>query len=194
MIREETFKIGIFGSAAGDDIDRCRQLAFDIGREVALNDGILCTGACPGLPHEAALGVKSERGPVLGFSPAMNFTDHVVNFKFPGDPYYIFIFTGMEKKGRNLICTRTCNAGIFISGRYGTLNEFTLMYDEGESKVIGLLKGSGGFVDNLIIPSLGTTEKPSKARIVLESNPGTLVRKVFEELNACGNKGEGGAS
>ena len=30
------------------------------------------------------------------------------------------------------------------------MNEFTLMCDEGEGKVIGLLKNSGGFVDSLI--------------------------------------------
>ena len=152
MDPERKFKIGVFGSAGGRDIDRCKRLAFAVGRGIALNNSILCTGACPGLPHEAALGAKSKNGLVLGFSPAMNFIDHVENFRFPESPY-VFVFTGMEKKGRNLVCTRTCDAGIFISGRYGTLNEFTLMYDEGEGKALGLLNGSGGFVDTMAVPA-----------------------------------------
>ena len=146
-----------------------------------MNNGILCTGACPGLPHEAALGVKSEGGLILEFSPGINLIDHAENHRFPVSPY-ILIFTGMEKKGRNLICTRTCDAGIFISGRFGTLNEFTLMYDEGENKVIGLLEGSGKFVDGFIKNAINATEKPSKAIIIADYYPSLLVNKIFQQL------------
>ncbi|MDO8524671.1 MAG: hypothetical protein Q7R99_03510 [bacterium] len=92
-------------------------------------------------------------------------------------------FYGFRKEVQDLICTRTCDVGIFIAGRFGTLNEFTLMYDEGEDKVIGLLEGSGGFVDSIIIPSIRTAEKPSKAEIVIDSDPEDLVRRIFESLN-----------
>jgi len=98
------YKIGVFGSAGGREIEKCKEFAFDVGKFVAINNGILCTGACPGLPHEAALGAKSEGGLILGFSPGMNLIDHAQNYKFPVSPY-ILIFTGMEKKGRNLIST-----------------------------------------------------------------------------------------
>lgn len=180
-ISQNRFKIGVFGSAAGSDIERCQFLAFNIGKEIAISGGILCTGACPGLPHEAALGAQSEHGIVLGFSPAMNLKEHIDRFKFPVDPY-LLIFTGMERKGRNIITTRTCDAGIFISGRFGTLNEFTLMYDEGEGKVIGMFKGSGGYVDEILIPSLKTAEKTTKARIIIDPDSINLVRRVFRAL------------
>jgi uncharacterized protein (TIGR00725 family) len=181
MGSEQKFKIGVFGSAGGSELDKCKTRSFTIGRAIAQNNGILCTGACPGLPHEAALGAERKGGLVLGFSPAMNLADHVGKFKFPTSPY-VLVFTGMGLKGRNLICTRTCDAAIFIAGRHGTLNEFTLVYDEGEGKVIGLLEGSGGFVDSVIIPSLETTEKPSQAKIVSDRDPEALVRKIFEAL------------
>lgn len=175
------YKIGVFGSAGGSRMNTCKQVARTIGREIAKHNCVICTGACPGLPHEAALGADEKGGIVLGYSPGMNSTDHIQNYKFPVFPY-ILIFTGMEKKGRNLINTRTCDAGIFISGRWGTMNEFTLMYDEGEYKVIGLLADSAGFVDGNIIPALNETEKPSKAIIVIEDNPVFLVEKVVQHL------------
>jgi len=45
-----------------------------------------------------------------------------------------------------------------------------------------LLAGSGGFVDGKIIPALGETEKPSKAVIVIENNPISLVKEIFRHL------------
>jgi uncharacterized protein (TIGR00725 family) len=177
----ERIKVGVFGSAGGSEIPKCKHHARIIGQEIVSNNGILCTGACPGLPHEAAFGANENNGIILGFSPGVNWSDHVDNYKFPAIPYTL-IFTGMEKKGRNLICTRTCDAGIFISGRWGTMNEFTLMCDEGDGKVIGLLAGSGGFVDGQIIPALSQTEKPTKAIIVIESDPVLLVKNVFHHF------------
>lgn len=182
------FKIGVFGSAGGQGVEKCARMAAIIGTEVAFSNGILCTGACYGLPHEAALAAWEAGGLVLGFSPAINLADHAEKYKFPTHPY-VLIFSGAEKKGRNVICTRTCDAGIFISGRWGTLNEFTLMYDEGEGKVIGLLKGSGGYVDKFLIPEMDSSEKPTKAKVIINSDPAALVEQVFRELNAT-HKGE----
>ncbi|MFH1281806.1 MAG: hypothetical protein ABIH91_03725 [Candidatus Omnitrophota bacterium] len=181
MVNNKRFKIGVFGSAGGSELEEQILKAHAIGVNIALNGGILCTGACSGIPHEAALDAAKQGASVLGFSPAINFKEHIATFNFPVAPY-VLVFTGMGLKGRNVICTRTCDAGIFISGRYGTMNEFTLMYDEGEGKIIGLLEGSGGFVDSMIIPSLKDTEKKSKAVIVTESDPRILVEKVFENL------------
>lgn len=59
---------------------------------------------------------------MLGFSPALNLRDHVENFSFPQAPYTL-IFTGLGKKGRDIISIRSCDAAIFVAGRIGTLNE-----------------------------------------------------------------------
>jgi len=176
-------KIGVFGSAGGD-MERLKPLAREIGHTIVLRDSILVTGGCPGLPYEAALGAHERGGIVLGISPAMNLEQHRDVFKFPVRPH-ILIFTGFEKKGRNVINIRTCNGAIFISGRSGTLNEFTSFWDEGdESKVIGLLTGTGGVVDNEIASYIERTrnEKPSKVTLIKNSDPQTLVCMVEAEL------------
>lgn len=176
------YKIGVFGSAGGKDNEANKVAAFEIGWEIAIRDGIVLTGDCGGFPYEAARGASEAGGMTIGFSPAMNLAEHVEKHIFPDGPS-IHIFTGMEKKGRNLICTRSCDAAIFISGRSGTMNEFTLVYDEGEGKVIGLLLGSGGAVDDYIIPFIDSTEKPSKSIIVRNVTPVALVGKVFAALD-----------
>jgi hypothetical protein len=179
----DRFKIGVFGSAGGD-MNRLKPLAREIGRTVALRDCILVTGGCPGLPFEAALGAHERDGIVLGISPAMNLEEHRDIFKFPVEPH-ILILTGFEKKGRNVISIRTCDGAIFISGRSGTLNEFTSFWDEGdESKVIGLLTETGGVVDNEIASYIKRTrnEKPSKVTLIKNSDPQTLVCMIESDL------------
>ncbi len=180
-------KIGVFGSADGDGIAENQLSAEIVGKTIAREGPILCTGACHGLPYCAVQGANRVGGLCLGFSPAINLTEHINKYNLPVDNQSL-IFTGMGYKGRNMICTRTCDAGIFIAGRWGTLNEFTFMCDEGEGKVIGLLSGSGGFVDKWIIPGLKSTDKKSKAIIVVESNPIKLIEIVIDELEKI--KGE----
>jgi len=177
------FKIGVFGSAGGD-MDKLKPMARAIGQTIASQDCILVTGGCPGLPYEAALGAHEHGGLVMGISPAMNLEQHRDVFKFPTHPHTL-IFTGFEKKGRNVISIRTCDAAIFISGRSGTLNEFTSFWDEGdENKVIGLLTGTGGVVDNEIASYIERTknEKPSKTVLILSPQPKILVHLIRNKL------------
>ena len=109
------FKIGVFGSAGGYDVKNQMLSAAIIGENIAKSGNIVCTGACHGLPYEAATFANSLGGIVLGFSSAINLKEHEEKYKFPMLPH-ILNFTGMGFKGRNLICTRTCDAGIFIAG------------------------------------------------------------------------------
>lgn len=177
------FKIGVFGSAGGN-MEKLKPMARAIGKTIASQDCILVTGGCPGLPYEAALGAHEKGGLVLGISPAMNLEHHRDVFKFPVHPYAL-IYTGFEKKGRNVISIRTCDGAIFISGRSGTLNEFTSSWDEGDAaKVIGLLTGTGGVVDNEIASYIKRTknEKPSKTALIQASNPEMLVHLIINKL------------
>ena len=178
------FKIGVFGSAAGTNVESLKPLARKIGEEIAGRGGILLTGACPGLPYEAALGAVEKGGMVIGFSPAIGLEEHINMYKYPVEPH-VLIFTGLGKKGRNIISSHTCDAGIYISGRSGTMNEFTILYDDGEAgNVIGFLKGSGGVVDEYLTNFVKTTEKPSQVKIIIEEDPVKLVEKVFEGLES----------
>ena len=181
-MNERRFQIGVFGSADGDEIGKCIEKAEAIGDEIAEHGCVLITGACPGLPHRTALAVANRNGRVIGISPAMNPREHIEKYKYPSDWFYQLIFTGMERKGRNIISLRTCDAAIFIAGRIGTLNEFTIAYDEApKGFVIGILANSGGF-SNDFSKLAKRSNKESRAVIIEDDSPRFLVRRVLEEL------------
>jgi len=168
------------GSGEGENLEQ-KNLAKIIGEEIASQGCILITGSGTGLPHQAALAAATRGGTCLGFSPAMNLAEHIEKYKFPVEPY-ILIFTGMEKKGRNIISIRSCDGVIFVGGRIGTLNEFTIAFDEAdENKVIGILEGSGGFSDQFFTLATGSGKR-SKAIIIREKDPSKLVREVVKTL------------
>jgi uncharacterized protein (TIGR00725 family) len=137
-------KIGVYGSAAGV-VDSVIPKAMEIGRQIALNGHIVVTGACTGLPYEAVKGARETGGKSIGYSPAKDLKDHISHYKFPKDAADDLIFTGAGLKGRNVLSVEGCEACVFISGRMGTLNEFTIAYDNG--KIIGILSGTGGMTD-----------------------------------------------
>jgi len=75
-------------------------------------------------------------------------------------------------KGRNVVLVRSCDVVVFIAGSIGSLNEFTIAYDEG--KVIGCLSGTGGVADELK-RLVERFQKPTKARICYDDDPGSLI-------------------
>jgi len=178
----QRFKIAVFGSAGGEEVKRLEEIAWIIGKQIALNEGILITGGCPGIPYAAARGADNYDGLVIGFSPGGNLTEHTQRYKFPWGPH-VLALTNFGKKGRNVVSTNTADAGIYICGRTGSTNEFTDLFDEADNyKVIALLQGSGGDVDAYMIPRCDKKEKPTKAIVIIERDPVKLVQQVFEEL------------
>lgn len=180
------FKIGVFGSASGEEADELniKESAREIGRQIAKNGIIMITGACSGLPHEAARGAREQKNTALivGISPAMNKKEHVEKYHYPTDPFSALIYTGMERKGRNLVSVRSCDAAIFISGRIGTLNEFTIAFDEApEGFIIGILDGSGG-LSSEFTKLVEKSGKSSRASIIKLADPVRLVNSIFDEL------------
>jgi uncharacterized protein (TIGR00725 family) len=179
------YKIGVFGSGVSKNV-KVNKAAREIGSWIAGKDGILITGGCGGLPHEAACGAAAVNGLIIGISPAIDLKEHIEKYGFPADSFYNLVFTGMEKKGRNIISIRTCDAAIFIGGRTGSLNEYTIARDEkSEEFVIGILEGSGGITDKILeLEDFVKKEgKGSKATFVVEKSPSYLVTKIFNELN-----------
>ncbi|MCK4335435.1 MAG: hypothetical protein KAT94_00160 [Candidatus Aenigmarchaeota archaeon] len=171
-------KIGVFGSS-GNVTEESRKKAFELGKEIAKHDCILVTGATTGLPYEAVKGAKEGGGFVVGISPAHNLEEHVNKYGMPKESHDVVIFTGFGRKGRNLINVRSCDASIFVSGSYGTLNEFTTAYDEG--KVMGIMEGTGGVSDHLK-EIVKICNKETGAKIFYDSDPRKLVEKLLEVL------------
>ncbi len=182
------WKIGVYGSAK-DESTNVIETAREIGRLLAENNCILVTGGCTGIPYEAIVSAKKYNGLTVGISPASTLQEHKEKFGFPTENFDLLVFTGFGGKGRNVVSVRTCDAAIFISGGSGTLNEFTIAYDEG--KVCGILLGTGGMtsiVEGLEKNVIGGRESPLKRRpdVLYESDPKKLIEKILKTLEERG--------
>ena len=172
------YKIGVTGSAENSD-NGIMQKAKRVGEEIALHDCYLLTGATTGIPFEAASGAKEKNGTVIGISPATNLEEHVKLHNMPKEFHDVLIFTGAGKKGRNIAFIRSCDAVILIAGRIGTLNEFTIAYDEG--KVIGVLSGTGGISE--LIPEIIAKSGKMGGTVIYDDAPKNLIERVLKELS-----------
>jgi hypothetical protein len=70
---------------------------------------------------------------------------------------------------------------LFFGGATGTLNEFTIAYDEG--KIIGVLEGSGGIADH-VREILQYCNKPTTGSVLFDRQPVTLIESCLAALKA----------
>jgi uncharacterized protein (TIGR00725 family) len=169
-------KIGVMGSslshASECELERLARLAAELGRVIAEKQCVLITGATTGFPQMVSRAARQHGGLTIGISPAISQEEHVSTYKLPADVAEVIIYTGFGLKGRNVINVRACDIVIIFGGGIGTLNEFTIAFDEG--KVIGVLAGTGGVADQVErITALST--KSSTAKVVHHSNPAELI-------------------
>lgn len=151
------------------------RLAVEVGRELARQGCVVVTGATTGIPHSAAKGAKAAGGFVVGLSPAASEKEHIKKYRLPVAYHDIIIYTGFEYAGRNLLLTRVGDAIISICGRMGTLNEFTIAFEE--RKPIGILQGPWE-IDELMQEMVEKSHR-GPGKIVYDKNPRQLVQKVL---------------
>ncbi len=194
---KSTCKIGIFGSAVKESpgaMEKARELGQVLARYEKV---ILLTGACTGVPYAVAAsarkhGLKEVRGysscidlvTLKKSFPDDDVTVYTKIFYSPGNFYELMLQERetvweneqqVRHKYRNVILTANSDAGILVSGRWGTLNEFTNLFDMG--KLIGVLTDTGGAADELQ-HLMSKISKPSKAVVIFESDPKILVEKI----------------
>ncbi len=170
------YKICVSGAAqTGHCAEGTLERAKEIGKEIVKQNGVLITGATTGTPYWAAIGAKEAGGFVIGISPAASERDHVEHYRLPVDQSDIIIYTGFRYSGRNLLLTRASDAVIIVCGRMGTLNEFTIAFED--EKPIGVLEGTGGTADE--IRELVTKMKRGSRNIVYDKEPKKLVEKLI---------------
>jgi len=174
------YKICVSGAAAGETVQADAKLAYEIGRQIALQGAVLLTGATTGLPYYAAKGNYECGGIAIGLSPASTIKEHVNAYKLPVAYHDVIIYTGFNYTGRNLLLTRAADAVITIGGRMGSLNEFTIAFED--QKTIGVLMGSGGIADE--IPHLlHTAKKELSSKLIYGTEPAILVQKVIAAVH-----------
>lgn len=176
-----SYKVAVLGSSTVAEDSSVGLKAFQIGRAIAIRGATIMTGGCPGLPRAAARGAIAAGGLAVGISPAASRDEHLSVYGYPEDGR-LMIYTGMGRVGRNVILIRSCDAGIFIGGGIGTLNELTNALAElGPAAAIGLLSGSGGIVDE--VPRIiALAARPPSARLIRESDPDTLVQMILTHI------------
>ena len=170
-------KIGVMGSATGNLLKQHKNIAYELGRAIAQNGCITITGACPGLPLEAAKGATEAGGLVIGISPGLSEWEHVNKYHSPTEYHDVLIFTGSGLMGREVVNIRTSDIVIIIGGRSGTLGEFSIAYDEG--KLIGVLSGTGGITTE-IKDIVSVIQKKTGAKIIYDEDPRILVKNLIE--------------
>ncbi len=175
------YRIGVMGSAQGPTIQNQEAIAkaIKVGYYIAEADCILVNGACPGLPDEAAFGAKQAGGLTMGISPAFSEKEHNEHYKSPYENMDIILYTGMGLMERDLINIRSSDAIVILGGGVGTLNEFTVAFDE--EKVVGVVTGTGGVADH--VPEvLEICDRKMEDFVVFDDDPKELIRKVVDKL------------
>ena len=165
---------------------RVDELAERLGRKLAAASCVLITGELDGIPGRVVAAHGQHGGLSVGISPAPSASEHAACYRAPPCPSTVVIYSGFGFKGRNVIAVRSADIVLLFSGGIGTLNEFTIAYDEG--KVIGLLQGTGGVAD--VAQSLLNTlpVRSTSAVVIADPDPEQLVERCIARL--CEQRGE----
>lgn len=177
--------IGVMGSSRSEmteeETERLEHLAERLGEVIADRGCILVTGATTGFPAIVSRAARARGGLTVGISPALSIQEHKSTYALPDDSTDLIIFTGFGLKGRNVINVRSSDIVIIFGGGIGTLNEFTIAYDEG--KVIGILEETGGAAAQ-IRELTALSLKRGTEEMVFESSPEKLIDTCLEVLAA----------
>ena len=165
---------------------RLQDKAARLGAALASRGCVLITGATTGLPDMVSRAARQYGGLSVGISPAISRVEHIEKYKYPTDAVDVMIYTGFALKGRNVVNIRSSDVVIIFGGGMGTLNEFTIAYDEG--KIIGILEGTGGVADHVrdVVSFAG---KPTAARLIFASEPERLVDECLSVWRSQGAEG-----
>ncbi len=169
-------RVGVMGGATGEFLPAHRSAAYAVGQAIARAGCVTITGACPGLPFDAARGAKVAGGLVVGISPGLSLDEHVHKYHSPADCHDVLIFTGSGLMGRELVSIRSSDMVVIVGGRSGTLGELAIAYDEG--KLIGVLTGTGG-ITGMISEILRACAKDTGAQVVYDADPARLVNEML---------------
>ncbi|MEM6997604.1 MAG: hypothetical protein AAF413_01700 [Patescibacteria group bacterium] len=170
------YSICISGAASGDSVAQSCDKAYLVGAAIAKAGHVTTTGATIGLPFYGARGAVDHGGQSIGFSPAASLREHVRKYRLPTGVFDYINFTGMQYVGRDVYLVQSSDAVITLGGRFGSMHEFTTALEA--HMPCGVLLGTGGTAD-LIPELLEKLEEPAGSRVVFDTDPERLVRKVI---------------
>lgn len=127
MDARNKIRIGVIGGASPDP--EYRQIAHDVGKEIAKKEAILVCGGLGGVMEAAARGAKKSGGLTIGILPGNSPRDANIHIDIP-------IATGLGYS-RNSLVAMNADVLIAVDGQYGTLTEIAYGNIYGK-KVIGI--------------------------------------------------------
>lgn len=180
-------KIGVMGSAAPESsrLEMGNTLvakAERLARVIAEKDVVLLTGATTGIIYVVGKTAHDAGCFHIGISPGINEREHVEQYKLPLDACDALVYTGFGLKGRNVVLVRSCDIVLVVAGAMGSLNEFTIAYDEG--KIIGCLTGTSGVADEweYLVQKFG--KRSTTARVFHNEDPTRLIDDCLNSLKS----------
>jgi uncharacterized protein (TIGR00725 family) len=130
-------QIAVIGYNKDRSTDQSRNIAFEVGVEVARSGSVLICGGLGGVMESACMGAKEYNGVTVGIIPQEEFS-------FANEFCDIVICTGIGF-ARDFIVATSCDGIIAIGGGVGTLIELGVGYMI--KKIMVAVSGSGGIAE-----------------------------------------------
>jgi uncharacterized protein (TIGR00725 family) len=127
MKTRNKIRIGVIGGASPEP--KYRQIAYDVGKQIAEKGTILVCGGLGGVMEAAARGAKKAGGFTVGILPGNSHEEANVHIDVP-------IATGLGYS-RNSLVAMNADVLIAVNGQFGTLSEIAYGNIYGK-KVIGI--------------------------------------------------------
>lgn len=128
-------RIAVIGQS-GSISEKVKEIAEEVGKEIALHGAVLLTGGRDGVMEAASKGAKSKGGLVVGILPGD--TTDIAN-----DYIDVPITTGLSFDYRSLILIHSADVIIMIAGGNGTLGELSAAYLN--NKPVVVIETTGGW-------------------------------------------------
>jgi uncharacterized protein (TIGR00725 family) len=130
-------QIAVIGYNKDRSTDQSRNIAFEVGVEVARSGSVLICGGLGGVMESACMGAKEYNGVTVGIIPQEEFS-------FANEFCDIVICTGIGF-ARDFIVATSCDGIIAVGGGVGTLIELGVGYMI--KKIMVAVSGSGGIAE-----------------------------------------------
>jgi uncharacterized protein (TIGR00725 family) len=130
-------QIAVIGYNKDRSTDQSRNIAFEVGVEIARSGSVLICGGLGGVMESACMGAKEYNGVTVGIIPQEEFS-------FANEFCDIVICTGIGF-ARDFIVATSCDGIIAIGGGIGTLIELGVGYMI--KKIMVAVSGSGGIAE-----------------------------------------------
>src|SRR5919198_3455790 len=114
------FQIAVIGYNKENCTDEARNLALEVGREIARSGSVLICGGLGGVMESACMGAKENNGVTVGIIPQEEFS-------FANEFCDIVICTGIGY-ARDFIVATSADGIIAVGGGVGTLIELGVGY------------------------------------------------------------------